>query len=107
MKYFKNIRSIAEADALYRKLAKQFHPDRGGDTEIMQDINEEYEQVISMLTNIITVAETTNIKVSKDKRKIKLTKETEIGLKKHGAGLAQNIFSALFENLSDKYVERI
>lgn len=107
MKYFINIKSISEADRLYRELAKKHHPDRGGSQELMTEINLEYTEIIEMLNNIITVDETTQISISKDKKKIKLTKETEIGLKKNGAGLAQNLFAALFENLSSKYVERI
>lgn len=40
--YFKNCQSLEEAKSLYKKLARQNHPDLGGDTRIMQEINAEY-----------------------------------------------------------------
>jgi hypothetical protein len=42
MIYFKNCASLDEVKALYKKLAKDNHPDRGGDTATMQAINSEY-----------------------------------------------------------------
>lgn len=42
MKYFKECKTIDEVKALYKKLAKENHPDLGGDTVIMQAINNEY-----------------------------------------------------------------
>jgi len=42
MKYFKECNTIDEVKALYKKLAKENHPDLGGDTVIMQTINTEY-----------------------------------------------------------------
>ena len=42
MVYFKNCRIIDEVKAMYKQLAKQFHPDCGGDTATMQAINSEY-----------------------------------------------------------------
>ena len=40
--YFQNCKDQNEAKALYRRLAMQYHPDRGGCTETMQAINAEY-----------------------------------------------------------------
>lgn len=45
MKYFANIKTLDELKAQYRRLAMQYHPDRGGSTEIMQQINAEYERL--------------------------------------------------------------
>lgn len=44
--YFKNCQSIEEVKKLYKELALKNHPDKGGDTKVMQDINAEYKSVI-------------------------------------------------------------
>ena len=41
-KYFKNCQSFEEAKAMYKKLARENHPDLGGDTATMQEINAEW-----------------------------------------------------------------
>lgn len=43
MKYFSNIKSLDDLKYQYRKLALAHHPDKGGTTEAMQEINNEYE----------------------------------------------------------------
>ncbi len=42
MKWFNECRTLDEVKARYKKLAKQHHPDLGGDTLDMQEINKEY-----------------------------------------------------------------
>lgn len=42
MKHFQNCSTIEEVKKLYKQLAKQFHPDCGGDTATMQEVNREY-----------------------------------------------------------------
>jgi hypothetical protein len=42
MKHFKECKTIDDVKSLYRTLAKQHHPDKGGNTATMQDINNEY-----------------------------------------------------------------
>ena len=42
MKYFKECLTLDEVKAMYKKLAKENHPDIGGDKETMQIINSEY-----------------------------------------------------------------
>lgn len=42
MKYFKDCKTIEEVKNLYKKLAMENHPDKGGDTVTMQAINTEY-----------------------------------------------------------------
>lgn len=39
MTYFTNIKTLDELKAAYRRLAMQYHPDMGGDTETMKAIN--------------------------------------------------------------------
>lgn len=42
MKWFNECGTLEEVKATYKKLAKQYHPDLGGDTATMQQINTEY-----------------------------------------------------------------
>jgi hypothetical protein len=45
MKYFQNIQSLADLKKQYRMLALAGHPDRGGSTPVMQEINLEFEKL--------------------------------------------------------------
>jgi len=42
MKFFNHCSTLDQVKAEYKKLAMQYHPDRGGDTSTMQIINAEY-----------------------------------------------------------------
>ena len=44
--------TLEELKGLYRKLAQEHHPDRGGDTAIMQAINAEYDDLFPRLKDI-------------------------------------------------------
>ena len=44
MAYFHNIHSLADLKKEYRRLALQHHPDKGGDTAIMQQVNTDKER---------------------------------------------------------------
>ena len=44
--YFSNCTTPEEIKRRYRELAFQHHPDRGGDTRTMQDINAEYHEAL-------------------------------------------------------------
>ncbi len=48
-KWFKGLTSPDEIKLHYRELAKEFHPDKGGDTAVMQDINNEYHEALKAL----------------------------------------------------------
>jgi hypothetical protein len=41
--YFSNCQTVAEIKSEYRRLALLHHPDRGGDTETMKQINRQYK----------------------------------------------------------------
>ena len=45
-RYFKGCKTVEETKTKYRKLAMQYHPDKGGDTAIMQQINEQYLEAL-------------------------------------------------------------
>ena len=45
IKYFYNCHSLEEVKRKYKELAMLHHPDRGGNTATMQEINLEYEEI--------------------------------------------------------------
>ncbi|MDK2014691.1 MULTISPECIES: J domain-containing protein [unclassified Deinococcus] len=49
MNYFQSVTTADELKALYRQLCKTHHPDKGGTTEAMQDINSQYEAALTRL----------------------------------------------------------
>ena len=49
MKYFSGVNSLEALKAAYKRLALENHPDRGGDTATMQEINSEYDAAFSRL----------------------------------------------------------
>lgn len=46
MNHFQNITTAEDLKAEYRRLCKQYHPDKGGSTGQMQAINNEYESAM-------------------------------------------------------------
>ena len=44
MNYFIKFETVEQIKFNYRKLCMEHHPDRGGDTETMQEINKQYQQ---------------------------------------------------------------
>lgn len=49
MKYFSGISNLDDLKREYKRLALENHPDRGGDTAVMQEINAEYDAAFSRL----------------------------------------------------------
>ena len=47
--FFKDCSTLQEVKDLYRQLAKQYHPDKGGDLVTMQAINNQYSQAIATI----------------------------------------------------------
>ncbi len=43
---FKTLRTVKEVKSLYRELAMKHHPDRGGDTATMQEVNRFYHEAL-------------------------------------------------------------
>jgi curved DNA-binding protein CbpA len=54
MKYFKDCLTVAEVKKLYKELAMKNHPDLGGDTATMQEINRQYEITLKSLDGEVT-----------------------------------------------------
>ena len=48
-KYFTNVKTLDDLKKAYRRLAMQYHPDRGGDPEIMKQINNEHDALFEVL----------------------------------------------------------
>jgi len=51
MKFFEGIKTLDELRKEYRRLAFLYHPDKGGDTAIMQVINDQYDRLSKKLIN--------------------------------------------------------
>ncbi|QFP78544.1 molecular chaperone DnaJ [Deinococcus sp. AJ005] len=49
MNYFQEINDSNELKTAYRKLCKEFHPDKGGSTEQMQEINNQYAAAMARI----------------------------------------------------------
>ncbi len=49
MSYFVGVASVSQLKIEYRRLAAKYHPDRGGDSRQMQEINAYYEHVRAKL----------------------------------------------------------
>lgn len=47
--YFENSKTLEELKAEYRRLARIHHPDMGGDTETMKQINAQYEAAFNAM----------------------------------------------------------
>ena len=50
-KFFENINTLEELRKQYKELLKQHHPDNGGNLELMQEINAEYDKLFKILKN--------------------------------------------------------
>ena len=57
MKWFDHPANLEELKSQYKKLAMQHHPDRGGNVEIMQEINREYDELFTKLKNVHRTAD--------------------------------------------------
>jgi len=46
MQYFKDVKNLEDLKNIYKELCKKHHPDLGGDTEIMKEINTQYSKLL-------------------------------------------------------------
>jgi hypothetical protein len=51
MKFFEHVKTLDELRKEYRRLAFIYHPDKGGDTVLMQMLNNQYERLSHKLIN--------------------------------------------------------
>lgn len=73
MQYFNRCNTIDEVKKLYKKLAMENHPDRGGDTATMQAINSEYAFACARIAKGAGLSyeeAETEIKLSEEYRKV-------------------------------------
>lgn len=49
MAYFKNVKNVEDLKTAYKKLARENHPDMGGDIEVMKAINNEFDMLVAIL----------------------------------------------------------
>lgn len=66
MKWFNNPQTLEELKQQYKKLALKHHPDLGGNTADMQQINSEYDILFEKLKNTHSTAEGKTYTVSKE-----------------------------------------
>lgn len=76
MKWFNECKTLDEVKATYKKLAKQYHPDLGGDTVTMQEINKEYAFACAK------VIKGANFSDEKTEQEIKFSEEYRVALEK-------------------------
>ena len=69
MKYFNHCKDLNELKTEFKKLAKKFHPDRGGDTATMQEINAQYAEALRVISNGMQF-EAEEVKIAEDFQKI-------------------------------------
>lgn len=60
MNYFIDVTTIEELKKTFKKLAMKNHPDMGGSTEVMQEINRQYEELLRKLANNKNLNETSD-----------------------------------------------
>lgn len=69
MKYFSKCKTLDQVKDLYRQLAMENHPDRGGDTATMQAINVEYKYATAL------ILQGANLSADDTNRQIKFSEE--------------------------------
>lgn len=47
-RFFEGVKDVQELRKKYKELLKQYHPDNGGDAEVMKEINAEYDALFAI-----------------------------------------------------------
>lgn len=74
--YFNNCNNLQDVKTIFRQLAKKYHPDLGGNTEIFKIINNEYELAFEYFKNLDNKKEEQTAK--QENRKAKYNYESSI-----------------------------
>lgn len=70
--FFTACSSVEDTKVLYRNLARQYHPDMGGDGEMMKEINKQYHEKLASLTGTETDGRTYKYKQKTEEELIKI-----------------------------------
>jgi hypothetical protein len=70
--FFRTCSTVEETKIIYRNLAREYHPDLGGNEEMMKEINRQYHDKLSSLSGTETDGKTYNYKQKTEDELIKV-----------------------------------
>lgn len=78
MRWFQNIETLKDLRKEYRRLVVKYHPDNGGQEEIIKEINAEYDIMFKRLKDIFEHKDTYKNATDKQKQQYDWQKDTQI-----------------------------
>ena len=78
MKWLKDAANLDELRKMYKKLVIQYHPDNGGNEEIIKEINSEYDTLFKRLKNDFEKKDTYKDTSDKQKQQFSWEKDKQI-----------------------------